>query len=157
MNERREMYESYWAFEARSSRSHLVCRDTGVIFTSGWSCCLCCLSRGLEIEAVIGLHRHSAPDSYTVRVPVSDVILNTKYNNPSSPFATRGTSDIMLLKLAYPVEFNDAVTPVCLPSLFQAFPEGKRCYSSGWGATSHVGKHILSWVAWIIRTVWLTS
>jgi len=95
-----------------------------------------CLSRGIDIEAVLGLHRHSQPDSFTVRVPVSKVILNKKYNNPLSPSATRGTSDIMLLKLAYPVEFNDAVAPVCLPSLFQVLPDGKPCYSSGWGQLS---------------------
>ena len=97
---------------------------------------LCCSKRGVEIEAVVGLHRRSQPDSFTVRVPVSQIIPNHKYNNPTSPFATRGTSDIMLLKLAYPVEFNDAVSPVCLPSLFQVLPAGKSCYSSGWGQLS---------------------
>ena len=86
--------------------------------------------------AVLGLHRQSQPDSSTVRVPVSDVIINRKYNNPSSPWATRGTSDIMLVKLSHPVEFNDAVSPICLPSLFQTLPGGKPCYSSGWGQLS---------------------
>jgi len=91
----------------------------------------------MEVEAVLGLHRRSQPDSFTLRVPVSEIIINKKYNNPSSPRATRGTSDIMLLKLAYPVEFNDAIAPVCLPStLFQVMPDGKRCYSSGWGQLS---------------------
>jgi len=86
--------------------------------------------------AVVGLHRQVLSDSFTVRVPVSDVILSKKYNNPMSPSATRFTSDIMLLKLAHPVQFNDAVSPVCLPSLFQVLPSGKPCYSSGWGRLS---------------------
>jgi len=86
--------------------------------------------------AVVGLHHQSQPDNFTVRVPVTTVISSKKYNNPSSPWATRGTSDIMLLKLAHPVEFNDAVSPVCLPSLFQVLPAGKPCYSSGWGQLS---------------------
>ena len=94
------------------------------------------------MEVVIGLHRHSQPDSFTFRVPVSKVILNKKYSNPSSPWANDFlTSDIMLLKLAYPVDFNDAVSPVCLPSLFQVFPAGKRCYTSGWGRLSSKPKH----------------
>jgi len=86
--------------------------------------------------AVVGLHRKSQPDSFTVRVPVSERFLNKKFMNPSSPWATHGTSDIMLLKLAHPVQFNDAVSPICLPSLFQVLPEGKPCYVSGWGMLS---------------------
>jgi len=42
----------------------------------------------------------------------------------------------MLLKLEHPVQFNDAVAPICLPSLFQVLPGGKPCYSSGWGQLS---------------------
>jgi len=82
-----------------------------------------------ESVAVVGQHRRSEPDQYTVRVPVSQVIINQKFDRPEQML----TSDIMLLKLAHPVEFNDAVSPVCLPDLFQELPSGKRCYSSGWG------------------------
>jgi len=89
------------------------------------------------MEAVLGLHRRSQPDSYTVRVPVTDIIINPKYNNDMSPWVSDWlTSDIVLLKLAHPVQFNDAVSPVCLPSLFQVLPAGKPCYSIGWGQLS---------------------
>jgi len=73
-------------------------------------------------------------------VPLSKVITQKKFTfpdpDPLSPFASILTSDIMLLKLVHPVEFNDAVSPVCLPSLFQVLPVGKRCYSTGWGSLS---------------------
>ena len=82
-----------------------------------------------ESVVVVGQHRKSQPDGFTVRVPVSRVIINQKFNRPGRML----TSDIMLLKLAHPVDFNDAVSPVCLPSLFQVLPSGKRCFSSGWG------------------------
>jgi len=82
-----------------------------------------------ESVAVVGQHRRSRPDQFTVRVPVSQVIINQKYNRPGREM----TSDIMLLKLAHPVEFNEAVSPVCLPSLWQELSSGTRCYSSGWG------------------------
>jgi len=82
-----------------------------------------------ETVLVVGQHRRSQPDQYTVRVPPSKVIISQKYNRPGRLM----TSDIMLIKLARPVEFNDAVSPVCLPSLLQVLPSGKRCYSSGWG------------------------
>ena len=101
---------------------------------------------------MLGLHRHSQPDAFTVRVPVSDVIISKKYNNPSSPWATRGTSDIMLLKLAHPVEFNEAVSPICLPSLFQVLPGGKPCYSSGWGLLSSTRKFLFA-VASILQVL----
>jgi len=78
---------------------------------------------------VVGLHRRSQPDQFTVRVPISEFFINDKFNRTGRFF----TSDIMLIKLAHPVELNDAVSPVCIPSLFQEFPSGKRCYSSGWG------------------------
>ena len=81
---------------------------------------------------VLGQHRQLAPDSFTVRVPVGKVIINEKFNG-----TREFTSDIMLVKLAHPVEFNDAVSPICLPStLFQEFPAGKRCFSTGWGTLS---------------------
>ena len=95
------------------------------------------------MEVVVGLHRRSRPNSYTVRVPVSKEILNSKYNSRWSPWAsTFLTSDIMLLKLAHPVDFNDAVSPVCLPSPFQVLPVGKRCYTSGWGRLSSKPKRV---------------
>ena len=83
-----------------------------------------------ESVVVVGQHRHSQPDQFTVRVPVSEIIINQKFNRPGPTWLT---SDIMLLKLAHPVEFNAAVSPVCLPTPFQVLPSGKRCYATGWG------------------------
>jgi len=85
------------------------------------------------MQAVVGMHRQSQPDSFTVRVPVSECFIHRKFNRSAHIMS----SDIMLVKLAHPVEFNDAVSPVCLPAtLFQKLPDGKRCYSSGWGLLS---------------------
>jgi len=85
-----------------------------------------------ETAVVVGQHRRSQPDQFTVRVPISDYFINAKYSR-----ARFLTSDIMLIKLAHPMEFNNAVSPVCLPTtLFQALPNGTRCYSSGWGRVS---------------------
>jgi len=91
--------------------------------------------RSDERVVVVGLHRRSQPDRFAVRVNVSKMIFNTKFGQPG-PAGTQATSDIMLLKLAHPVELNDAVSLVCLPYLFQVLPAGKRCYSTGWGSMS---------------------
>jgi len=82
-----------------------------------------------ESTVVVGLHRKSQPDQFTVRLSVSKVLINHKFDRPGRFL----TSDIMLLKLAHPVEFNEAVAPICLPDLFRVLPSGKNCYSSGWG------------------------
>jgi len=89
---------------------------------------------------VVGLHRRSQPDQFTVRVPISEFIIHDKFNRTGKLL----TSDIMLIKLARPIQFNDAVSPVCIPSLFQEFPSGKRCYSSGWGrlTSTHVQRSL---------------
>ena len=95
-------------------------------------------SRSSNQSVVVGMHYKSRPDSYTVGIPVSKVIINQKFNRPGRYL----TSDIMLVKLAHPVEFNDAVSPVCLlTTQFQVLPMGKGCYSSGWGRLS--GKYLV--------------
>ena len=71
----------------------------------------------MEIEVVLGLHRRSEPDSYTVRVPVDEVILNSKYDSAMSPWASPwATSDIMLLKLQH---IPSSSTMRCLQSAFR--------------------------------------
>ncbi|XP_035223888.1 chymotrypsinogen A-like [Stegodyphus dumicola] len=49
--------------------------------------------------------------------------------------------DIALLKLSAPVQFNDAVRPVCLPSLGWDLQPGTRCYATGWGETRGTGSN----------------
>jgi hypothetical protein len=43
-------------------------------------------------------------------------------------------NDVMLLKLEHPVNFTDAISPICLPVPFTKIPGGRRCFSTGWGA-----------------------
>ena len=40
--------------------------------------------------------------------------------------------DVMLLKLAEPVNFTDGVSPVCLPEAGD-YTAGRQCYITGWG------------------------
>lgn len=43
--------------------------------------------------------------------------------------------DIVLVKLANPVQLNSAVNVVCLPSTTDQFPVGTVCLTAGWGHT----------------------
>jgi len=42
----------------------------------------------------------------------------------------------MLVELAHPVTFNDAVSPVCLPSATATVTSDTPCYATGWGKTN---------------------
>ncbi|XP_051830620.1 chymotrypsinogen B2-like [Antechinus flavipes] len=47
------------------------------------------------------------------------------------------SNDITLLKPASPVCFRKNVSPVCLPSANDDFPEGTSCVTTGWGKTRY--------------------
>ncbi|NXF56565.1 PRSS8 protein, partial [Oceanites oceanicus] len=62
-----------------------------------------------------------------VAVPLSRLL-------PHPSYAGEATSgDIALAQLARPVNFSDAVLPVCLPAPTLRFPPGTRCVATGWG------------------------
>ena len=79
---------------------------------------------------VVGMHNLHDPDSYTQRVRVTEVIPMPKYGR----LGREMSNDVMLLKLERPLTFNDAVSPICLPSQFKSVASGRRCFSTGWGA-----------------------
>ncbi|XP_049730892.1 transmembrane protease serine 3 isoform X3 [Elephas maximus indicus] len=60
---------------------------------------------------------------------VEKIIYHSKYK------PKRLGNDIALMKLAGPLTFNEMVQPVCLPNSEENFPNGKMCWTSGWGAT----------------------
>ncbi|XP_068401891.1 transmembrane protease serine 3 isoform X1 [Eschrichtius robustus] len=64
---------------------------------------------------------------------VEKIIYHSKYK------PKRLGNDIALMKLARPVAFNDMIQPVCLPNSEEHFPDGKMCWTSGWGATEDGG------------------
>ena len=82
---------------------------------------------------MVGLHSRYAPDNYSESFEVAEVIPHEEFDRKSNGAPT---SDIMLIKLAEPVQFNEAVSPVCLPEPGEEFGEGMMCYTSGWGRTS---------------------
>ncbi|ELT95274.1 hypothetical protein CAPTEDRAFT_213986 [Capitella teleta] len=89
---------------------------------------------GGQNEIVAGLHRKSEVDSSVQRIEIEEIIVHERYQSTSS-----FDHDIMLLKLAQPVEFSDFVSPVCLPGPSNEFTEGMRCYTTGWGNTRQSG------------------
>ncbi|KAJ7990382.1 hypothetical protein DPEC_G00299710 [Dallia pectoralis] len=60
---------------------------------------------------------------------VKKIIVNENYDNQTND------QDIAMLKLSSPVNFSYAVQPACLPAFDQTFPNGTKCWTSGFGTT----------------------
>ncbi|XP_007477559.2 chymotrypsinogen B-like [Monodelphis domestica] len=62
---------------------------------------------------------------------IAEVFKNKKFNMITV------SDDIALLKLASPARLVETVSPVCLPSASDNFPEGTTCVTTGWGKTKY--------------------
>ncbi|CAB1426204.1 unnamed protein product [Pleuronectes platessa] len=69
---------------------------------------------------------NSLPTAYKVK----RILLNQNYNNRTNDL------DVALIKLKSPVVFSKKVQPVCLPKVGQTFPQGTKCWTTGFGATA---------------------
>ncbi|MED6254428.1 hypothetical protein ATANTOWER_026142 [Ataeniobius toweri] len=76
-------------------------------------------------------------DKLTQPYLVQKIIINENYNSRTND------QDVALLKLKSPVSFNDNVQPACLPVVGQQFPQGTRCWTSGFG-TTQAGSAVVS-------------
>ncbi|XP_066430479.1 transmembrane protease serine 11G-like [Eleutherodactylus coqui] len=54
-------------------------------------------------------------------------------------FSETHQNDIALVQLLDPVNFNQNIRPVCLPSASENFADDKSCYVTGWGALKEDG------------------
>ncbi|XP_057360900.1 transmembrane protease serine 3 isoform X2 [Manis pentadactyla] len=86
------------------------------------------------------------PKSWTIQVGLvslldspapSQLVEKIIYHSKYKP--KRLGNDIALMKLAGPLTFNEMIQPVCLPNSEENFPDGKTCWTSGWGATEDGG------------------
>ncbi|NWW18504.1 OVCH2 protein, partial [Falcunculus frontatus] len=62
------------------------------------------------------------------KMPVKQCIIHPSFNE------TTLDSDIALLQLAEPLEFNPSVLPVCLPAEEEVLQPSRMCVVTGWGA-----------------------
>ncbi|XP_029027055.1 transmembrane protease serine 13a isoform X2 [Betta splendens] len=68
---------------------------------------------------------------------VKSILLPDNYNNKTNDM------DIALLRLTSPVNLNENLQPVCLPTFDQPLPPGTKCWTSGFGTTVE-GSNIVS-------------
>ncbi|KAE8631323.1 hypothetical protein XENTR_v10001152 [Xenopus tropicalis] len=48
-------------------------------------------------------------------------------------------NDVALLELPSPLTYTNLIRPICLPDISHIFPEGTRCFITGWGSTKEGG------------------
>ncbi|KAF0045290.1 suppressor of tumorigenicity 14 protein homolog [Scophthalmus maximus] len=68
------------------------------------------------------------------RRPLKRIISHPDYNQMTFDY------DIALLELTEPLQFNNTVQPICLPSSSHVFPAGMACWVTGWGALREGGQ-----------------
>ncbi|XP_048418012.1 transmembrane protease serine 13a isoform X2 [Stegostoma tigrinum] len=60
---------------------------------------------------------------------VSKIVVHSRYSSDTND------NDIALMKLSNRLRFTDNIRPACLPTYDQQFPEGMRCWITGFGHT----------------------
>ncbi|XP_044522262.1 transmembrane protease serine 5 [Gracilinanus agilis] len=92
--------------------------------------CMSSLSQMSSWKVFVGIvsHQDIVPHK---GVMVEKVILHPHFRTGRQ----RQDYDIALLKLQTPLNFSHTVGAVCLPEIQQDFPQGSKCWVSGWGST----------------------
>jgi len=89
-----------------------------------------------HFDVVLGAHYKTTKENGEQRLSVAKIVKHPSwaYPTPSNP-SIKINNDIAILKLATPVQFNNNIQPICLPSSSSDNPaDGRFGIVSGWGA-----------------------
>ena len=99
-----------------------------------------------SFQIILGSIKRTASDEKRIYRNVKKISIPDEYERAMYFWG----SDIAIMAMEDPVEFNEYIRPVCLPRPDEVFPISSLCYVSGWGYTNYYGK--LTSVGKIIRT-----
>ncbi|NXK99513.1 OVCH2 protein, partial [Mesembrinibis cayennensis] len=118
-------YSWPWQVSVQISDEHIC---GGAVLAKEWvvTAAHCFNSRDLWM-VVTGLH-DLREQEYRQKRSVKQYIIHPSFNK------TTMDSDIALLQLAEPLEFNHYVRPVCLPAKDEVIQPSRVCVVTGWGA-----------------------
>uniref|UniRef100_A0A8C6RFF0 Peptidase S1 domain-containing protein n=1 Tax=Nannospalax galili TaxID=1026970 RepID=A0A8C6RFF0_NANGA len=81
-----------------------------------------------DYQILLGYNQLNNPSKYSVQVTVYKLIVHKDYGK-----IHHQGSDIALMQLHTPVEYNTHVLPACVPERNTRLPTNKPCWTSGWG------------------------
>ncbi|XP_042541062.1 serine protease 40-like [Dipodomys spectabilis] len=84
--------------------------------------------RPSDYRILLGYNQLSNPTNYSLKKTVYKLIVHPDYDK----FHRQG-SDIVLMQMHTPVEFNSHVFPACVPSNATQLLQDRPCWISGWG------------------------
>ncbi|XP_053120293.1 transmembrane protease serine 9-like [Hemicordylus capensis] len=84
-----------------------------------------------DLTVILGEYQIDDPSPHARTFRVSHVICNVAFEGVGN----RG--DIALLHLQGPLQYTPYILPVCMPDYSADFPEGMRCWITGWGAINY--------------------
>ena len=92
-----------------------------------------------SFEIILGSVKRTAPDEgRKITRKVKKITIPDEYERDMYFWG----SDIAIMALDEPVDFNSYIQPVCLPQANEVFPISSLCYVSGWGYTNYFGEHL---------------
>ncbi|KAK5850780.1 hypothetical protein PBY51_001627 [Eleginops maclovinus] len=75
----------------------------------------------------VGRYQLNALNQHESTHRVNRLVIPSGYTEPYNG------KDLVLMELTSPVTWSDYVQPICLPNSGTLFPEGMRCFVTGWG------------------------
>nr|XP_056720269.1 serine protease 27-like [Euleptes europaea] len=89
-----------------------------------------CMTK-LDYEVKVGAYQLQIPGQEQKIFSINQIIPHGDYN----PHSEVSHGDIALVELSSSVTFASNILPICLPDSFVYFPDGKKCWVTGWGKT----------------------
>ncbi|RMX47449.1 hypothetical protein pdam_00002138 [Pocillopora damicornis] len=86
-----------------------------------------------RLQVVLGESDLKKVEGHEISSGVSKLCIHQKYNERTMDF------DIALLHLNKPVNYSDAVSPICMPSSSWNSSNTSQCYVTGWGQIREAG------------------
>jgi len=87
-----------------------------------------------EPEGTVMVGAYSVSEGGTERIRVKRFVAHPSWNYPSM-----FDNDIAVLELEFGAQFNEKVSPICLPQKSVCFTEGTPCVVTGWGLINERG------------------
>uniref|UniRef100_A0A8C3IXW3 Ovochymase-1 n=1 Tax=Chrysemys picta bellii TaxID=8478 RepID=A0A8C3IXW3_CHRPI len=114
----------------------------GVIISPTWvltaAHCIQSTNRPLHWTVIVGDHDRILKESTEQVRRVKTIVVHPDFDTVSYD------SDIALIQLDVPLEYNTVVRPICLPNSTQPLPSSVLCTMTGWGSTQEADGSLAS-------------